>query len=149
MCEKLSTWRVLCFFSRKTRNARLDTCCTQLEPRYSKASRNKDRRVLKFKLRGTVNLHLHGTVGSLVAQPISYIKLPPFPSSLNDCHTDYPKPQTFARYCRLSCCATNFLYQASSFSFFFERLPHRLPQTQPQKRNQHMHKLWWFALNLT
>ena len=55
-CQKLITRKVLCFPVSK-----LDALDSILEPRYSKASRIKDQ-VLKFELRGTVNLLLHGTV---------------------------------------------------------------------------------------
>jgi len=59
-CEKLITRKVFCFLSR---NSKLSTRYSMHSTRTfdDRASRIEDR-VSKFELRGTVNLHLHGTV---------------------------------------------------------------------------------------
>ena len=55
-CEKLITREVLCFPASK-----LDALDSSLDTRSFRVSRIEDR-VAKFEFRGTVNLHLHGTV---------------------------------------------------------------------------------------
>ena len=55
-CEKLITRKVLCFPASK-----LDALDSSLDTRSFRVSRIEDR-VAKFEFRGTVNLHLHGTV---------------------------------------------------------------------------------------
>ena len=55
-CEKLITREVLCFPASK-----LNALDSSLDTQSFRVSRIEDR-VAKFEFRGTVNLHLHGTV---------------------------------------------------------------------------------------
>ena len=62
-CEKLITRKVLCFPVSKldALDSILDALDSSLDPRSFRVSRIEDR-VSKFEFRGTVKLHLHGTV---------------------------------------------------------------------------------------
>ena len=62
-CEKLITRKVLCFPASKldALDSILDALDSSLDIRSFRVSRIEDR-VAKFEFRGTVNLHLHGTV---------------------------------------------------------------------------------------
>ena len=62
-CEKLITREVLCFSASKldALDSILDALDSSLDTRSFRVSRIEDR-VAKFEFRGTVNLHLHGTV---------------------------------------------------------------------------------------
>ena len=62
-CEKLITRKVLCFPASKldALDSILDALASSLDTRSFRVSRIEDR-VAKFEFRGTVNLHLHGTV---------------------------------------------------------------------------------------
>ena len=62
-CEKLITREVLCFPASKldALDSILDALDSSLDTRSFRVSRIEDR-VAKFEFRGTVNLHLHGTV---------------------------------------------------------------------------------------
>ena len=62
-CEKLITREVLCFPASKLNalDSILDALDSSLDTRSFRVSRIEDQ-VAKFEFRGTVNLHLHGTV---------------------------------------------------------------------------------------
>ena len=66
-CEKLITRKVLCFPASKldALDSILDALDSSLDTRSFRVSRIEDR-VAKFEFRGTVNLHLHGTVPDLI-----------------------------------------------------------------------------------